>query len=79
MKAYACAERIAHAMQRWEYCVLSFNQEKGFLTAFKRASETIEVADYLTTIEELGLNGWELVAVNANNYGTTYTFKRPLS
>jgi hypothetical protein len=65
-------------MQRWEYCVLSFNQGRGFLTAFKRASETVEVADYLATIEELGFNGWELVAVNVNDYGTTYTFKRPL-
>ncbi len=69
----------SNVMQRWEYCVLSFNQGRGFLTALKMASETVEVADYLATIEELGLNGWELVAVNANNYGTTYTFKRPLS
>ena len=65
-------------MQRWEFCALSFNQDRGYLAAFKKATETIEVADYLATIEELGLNGWELVTLNTNNYGTTYTFKRPL-
>jgi len=65
-------------MQRWEFCALSFNQDRGYLTAFKKAAETIEVADYLATIEELGLNGWELVTLSTNNYGTTYTFKRPL-
>jgi hypothetical protein len=65
-------------MQRWEFCALSFNQDRGYLTAFKKATETIEVADYLATIEELGLNGWELVTLSTNNYGTTYTFKRPL-
>ena len=66
-------------MQRWEYCVLSFNQGRGYLTAYKKGTETVVVSDYVTVIEALGLNGWELVAINTNNYGTAYTFKRPLS
>jgi hypothetical protein len=74
----ACLSRKEALMQRWEYCVLSFNQEKGYLTAYKKANQTVEVPDYLAAIEELGLNGWELVAVQTNNYGTAYTFKRPL-
>jgi hypothetical protein len=73
-----CLSRKEALMQRWEFCALFFNQGRGYLTAFKKASETVEVTDYVATIEELGLNGWELVTLSTNNYGTTYTFKRPL-
>ena len=69
-------------MQRWEYCCL----ERSYVYYY-RTKQSVSFADDKGShqrteeaITQLGMDGWELVAVTHNDGGSPlyYFFKRPL-
>ncbi len=67
-------------MQRWEYCSL----ERGFVYYY-RTKQSVSFADdkrphqQTEAITQLGIDGWELVAVTSSMGSPQYYFfKRPL-
>lgn len=64
-------------MQKWEYAYITLIAGKCVFGHFKQSSKPVEVADALSTVEKLGLDGWELVAVNSVDHSLSYVFKRP--
>ncbi len=64
----------------WEYCVVGgsspiANSVTYFTTQGSRRETVTGVDNYVQMVAKLGMEGWELVAIDAS---TAYYFKRPV-
>jgi hypothetical protein len=62
-------------MKKWEYLLISrLDDEVFFIQNEKVINQKI---DFYSHIDKLGAEGWEIVAVEYDNFSPTYVLKRP--
>ncbi len=69
-------------MQKWEYAWVVVNTEKRYYRVNGTRYALGESQDYYQVLNEMGREGWELVAAELPAVGparSTYVFKRPLA
>lgn len=67
-------------MQRWEYCTVEYASSQGEILKLRKNGEYLEKlygTPWLEFLDQLGEEGWELIATAGSNVFWTLYFKRP--